>query len=251
LVDPQSSRLHLKKQETLMKILDEWTVMPHGALTQVDTGLWTVTGELHMPLTPLERRMTIVRLNDGSLVIYSAIALAQPEMKRIEAAGRPTFLIVPGKLHRLDARIWKQRYPHLKVLAPASAREAAEEAVHVDATDFHFDDVSVDFITVGGMSGYEAALMVRRENGTTLIVNDIIGNMPNDAGLVLRLTQFAGEEPHIPLPIKLGLKDKAGLRDQLLAWAAEPNLTRIIMSHGEPIEGDVSGQLMALAETLS
>jgi len=158
---------------------------------------------------------------------------------------------VPGKLHRLDARIWKQRYPQLKVLAPVSARDAADEAVHVDATDFDFDDASVDFITVGGTSGFEAALMVRRDSGTTLIVNDIIGNMPKDAGLVLRLTRFAGEEPHIPLPIKMGFKDKAGLREQLRAWALEPNLKRILMSHGDPIEGDVSGQLRALADTLS
>jgi hypothetical protein len=235
----------------MTKILDEWTVMPHGPLTQLDSGLWTVTGELHMPLTPLQRRMTIVRLNDGSLIIYSAIALAEPEMKRIEESGRPTFLIVPGKLHRLDARIWKQRYPQLKVLAPISARDAAEEAVHVDATDFDFADASVDFITVGGTSGFEAALMVRRESGTTLIVNDIIGNMPKDAGLVLRLTRFAGDEPHIPLPIKMGFKDKAGLRDQLLSWASEPNLKRILMSHGDPIEGDASRQLRALGGTLA
>jgi hypothetical protein len=234
-----------------MKILDEWSVMPHGPLTQLDSGLWTVSGELHMPLTPLQRRMTVVRLNDGSLIIYSAIALAEPDMKRIEEAGRPAFLIVPGKLHRIDARIWKQRYPRMKVLAPISAREAAEEAAHVDATDIDFDDASVDFITVGGTSGFEAALMVRRESGTTLIVNDIIGNMPKESGLVLRLTRFAGEEPHISLPIKMGFNDKAGLRDQLQAWAREPNLKRILMSHGDPIEGDVSGQLVALADTVS
>jgi hypothetical protein len=235
----------------MTKILDKWTVLPHGHLTQVDAGLWTVTGEFHTPLTKLERRMTIVHLADGSLIIYSAIALAEPEMKRIEDAGRPAFLIVPGIFHRTDARIWKQRYPQLKVLAPVSARKAAEEAVPVDATDVAFDDGSVDFITVGGTSGYEAALMVRRAAGTTLIVNDVIANMPNDAGLVLRLMRFAGEEPHIPLPIKVGLKDKPGLRDQLRSWAAEQNLKRILMSHGDPIEDDVSGQLLALADTLS
>jgi hypothetical protein len=241
-----------RNQEIVMtKILDEWTVKPHGPLAQVDDGIWTVTGDLHMPLTPLQRRMTIVRLNDGALVIYSAIALAEPEMKRIEEAGRPAFLVVPGKFHRLDARIWKQRYPQMKVLAPTAAREAAEEAVHVDATDYDFNDASVKLATVGGTSGFEVALMVRRPSGTTLIVNDIIGNMPSDSGLVLRLMRFAGEEPHIPLPIKMGFKDKEGLRDQLLGWAREPNLKRILVSHGDPIEGDVAGKLRNLAESLS
>jgi hypothetical protein len=244
--------LRLKNKEAVMaKILDEWTVLPHGPVTQIDPGLWTVTGDFHTPLTHLQRRMTIVRLADGSLIIYSAMALAENEMRKIEEAGQPRFLVVPGKFHRTDARIWKQRYPMLKVLAPVSAREAAEEAVPVDATDFDFDDPSVKFITVGGTSGFEVALIVRRAAGTALIVNDIIGNMPSDAGFVLRLMRFAGDEPHIPLPIKMGFKDKEGLRDQLRAWADEPDLKRILMSHGDPIDDDPAAKLLALAQTLT
>lgn len=233
------------------KIFEEWTVLPHGRLTLVDDGIWTVTGELHMPLTPLERRMTVVRLNSGDLVIYSAIALDEPQMQVLEAAGRPAFLIVPGDLHRMDSKIWKARYPDLKVIAPIGAREAADKAVSVDATEVDFEDDAVRFVTVKGMSGHEAALLVRRPAGTTLIVNDVIGNMPKDSGFVLRLTGFAGDEPHIPVPIRMSLKEKEVLRDQLLAWADEPGLKRLIMSHGDPIETDVQGQLRALAETLN
>lgn len=234
----------------MTKILDEWTVLPHGPLILVDEGLWTVTADFKTPLTRLERRMTVVRLANGDLVIYSAIALAEPEMRRLETAGRPAFLIVPGQFHRTDARIWKRRYPALKVIAPAGIREAAEEAVHVDATEIDFQDDAVSCVIVGGESGFEAALSVRRAGGTTLIVNDIIGNMPKDSGLVLRMTRFAGEEPQIPLPIKMTLQDKAGLREQLLVWAAEPHLKRLLVSHGEPIEKDVAQHLQTLAQTL-
>lgn len=233
------------------KILEDWTVLPHGRLTRVDDGIWTVTGELHMPLTPLQRRMTVVRLNSGDLVIYSAIALDEPQMTLLEAEGRPAWLIVPGDLHRMDAGIWKDRYPDIKVVAPSGAQKAADKVVHVDATDPDFGDDSVRFVTVQGMSGHEAALIVRRPAGTTLIVNDIIGNMPHDSGFVLRITGFAGHEPHIPVPIKMSLKEKEVLRGQLLTWAREPGLRRIIMSHGEPIEDDAPGRLRDLAESLS
>lgn len=232
------------------KVLEKWTVLPHGRLTLIDEGLWTVTGEVHMPLTPLERRMTVVRLKDGGLVVYSAIALDEPQMQVLESAGRPAWLIVPGDLHRMDAKIWKARYPDLKVAAPSGAQKAADQVVHVDATDPDFGDDDVRFVTVSGMEGHEAALIVRRPGGTTLIVNDIIGNMPHDSGFVLRITGFAGHEPHIPVPIKMGVKEKDILRGQLLAWAGEPDLRRIIMSHGDPIETDAAGQLRALAATL-
>ncbi len=232
------------------KVLEKWKVLPHGQLTEVDDGLWTVTGQLDMPFAHLERRMTVVRLGGGGLVIYSAIALDEPQMAQLEAWGRPTYLIIPGDHHRMDAHIWKNRYPDLTVIAPVGARTAAEEAVRVDATTADFGDDAIGFVTVGGTSGHEAALIVRRPAGTTLIVNDIIGNLPENSGLFLRLTGFAGDEPQVPLPVRMGLKDRGALRDQLLDWAALPGLKRIIMSHGEPIEDDAAGQLGAVAQKL-
>src|SRR5690242_18317802 len=102
---------------------ENWTVLPHGAVTAIDDGLLTVTGQIVLPLVALERRMTVVRLNDGSTVIYSAIALDETGMKQIEALGRPRYLVVPGDAHRLDAKIYKQRYPDVRVLAPPGARD--------------------------------------------------------------------------------------------------------------------------------
>lgn len=229
-------------------IFEDWTVLPHGPLIELDEGLWTVIGDIHMPLTPLDRRMTVVRLNNGDLVIYSAIALDEARMAELEAAGRPAWLIIPGAHHRMDAKIWKKRYPQLTVVAPFAAREAAEEAVPVDQVDPDFGDEDVEFVTL--MSGYEAALIVKRAAGTTLIVNDIIGNMPKNSGLFLRATQFAGDEPHIPLPIRFGLKDKEELRDQLIAWENLPDLKRVLMSHGKPVEDAPAEELRRLARSL-
>src|SRR5476651_662911 len=95
----------------------QWTVLPHGKLSQVDDDILTVVGKIHMPLMDLPRRMTVVRLADSRLVIYSAIALDDDEMTALEAFGQPAYLIVPSDKHRLDAKIWKDRYPALKVVA--------------------------------------------------------------------------------------------------------------------------------------
>ncbi len=233
------------------KTLEKWTVLPHGRLTEVDDGIWTVTGQIEMPLTHFQRRMTVVRLKSGKLVIYSAIALDEPQMQVLEAAGTPACLIVPGDHHRADAKVWKDRYPALEVIAPAGAVKAAEDVVQVDSSDADFDDPDVTFVTVKGLAGHEAALRVRRPSGTTLIVNDIVGNLPSESGLLLQLMGFSGDHPHIPVPIKVGLGGRADeLKQQLLDWAAEPNLVRIIMSHGEPLEADPAGALRQLAETL-
>ena len=103
-------------------------------------------------------------------------------MRRIEEVGKPAFLIVPNGHHRLDADTWKKRYPKLKVLCPPGAKEKASEAVAVNSTDDILSDKDVDFIIVGGTGGAEAALVVRRAKGTTLIVNDVVANVRHRAG---------------------------------------------------------------------
>ena len=95
----------------------EWKVLPHGKLTQIDENILTVVGEIHMPLMDLPRRMTVVRLSDSRLVVFSAIALDDDEMRQLEEFGRPAFLVVPSDKHRLDAKIWKDRYPSMQVVA--------------------------------------------------------------------------------------------------------------------------------------
>jgi hypothetical protein len=165
------------------KPFKEWTVLPHGKLMKLEDDLLSVVGKLEMPLGDYPRRMTVVRLQDGRLVIYSAIALDEPEMEALEEYGTPAFLIVPGDIHRLDARIWKDRYPGLMVIAPAGARERVEQVVPVDATEVDFGDPRVRFVAVPGTEGHEAALLIERPSGATLVVNDLIWNLDHRRGL--------------------------------------------------------------------
>ena len=87
----------------------QWTVLPHGSVSTIDDTILTVVGELRMPLMNLPRRMTIVRLQDSRLVVWSAIALDERGMAAVEAFGRPAFLVVPNAHHRLDAAAWLAR----------------------------------------------------------------------------------------------------------------------------------------------
>ena len=210
------------------RTLEQWTVLPHDPPRQVTDDIMTVVGEIEMPLMTLPRRMTVVRLKDGRLVIFSAIALDEAEMRRLEDFGAPAFLIVPSDHHRMDAKIWKDRYPALCVVAPPGAREAVEEAVPVDATEPDFGDPSVRLVIVPGTDGREAALEIRRPGGLTLVINDVIGNIRDAHGFggwLLKRMGFAGDEPHLPAPVRLNMvEDKQALRGQFLAWANDPAL---------------------------
>ena len=232
-----------------------WTVLPHGKLVQIDEGILTVVGEIHMPLMDLPRRMTVVRLADGRLVVFSAIALDEDEMSALEAYGRPAVLIVPSDKHRLDARTWKERYPAIQVAAPEGARAKVKESVAVDTVAPRLDDPNVQFVTVPGTRGREAALVVRTPKGTTLVLNDVVGNIRDAAGFggwLLGLAGFAGQHAQIPAVVKMAvIEDKQALRAQLLEWAEIESLVRILVSHGSPIEDQPRQVLRELAESLT
>ena len=238
----------------MTETLQPWKVLPHGKLCEIDENLLTVTGTIAMPLMELPRRMTVVRLNDSRLVIYSAISLDEAEMRALEDYGQPAWLIVPNDHHRLDAAAWKQRYPQIRVVAPEGSRKKVAEAVPVDSSAPRFGDPNVRFVIVPGTRAHEAALVVETRTGTTLVLNDVVANIRNARGFggwLLELMGFAGDEPHVPRPVSLMMiDDKAALRTQLLAWAAIDSLNRILVSHGDPIEANPQQALRELAQSL-
>ena len=224
----------------MTRLNDEWKVQKHGPIEMLAEGLHTVAGEIDMPLGHFPRRMTVLTLKGGRLAVWSAIPLREPEMAQLESMGPVDFLIVPGASHRLDLRAWKRRYPAARVVCPPGAREAVAEAVPVDATTNVFDDPSVTFMAVPGVDDKEAALLVRRPDGTTLVVNDIIANVRHPDGLgakvMARLMGFGVKEPKMPwVGEKMFVKDHAAIAGALRAWAAEPALARIVVSHGDVI----------------
>jgi hypothetical protein len=228
----------------------EWTVLPHGELTQVNERIVTVVGDLKMPLLHLPRRMSAVRLGSGDLVIFSAIALQDADMARLEAFGRPTFLVVPSVRHRLDAPSFVRRYPRMTVVAPRAGAEKIGEVVRVGTSTPNFGDTGVRYVEVVG----DSALEVDCVDGMTVIVNDLIGDIHGEGGIggwLLRIMEFAGDDPHVPAPVKLLLgKHKSEVARQFRTWAQHENLRRIIVSHGDPIESDPRGVLRALAASL-
>lgn len=216
-----------------------WTVLPHSPLTHIDDDILTVQGDMKMPLGHFPRRMTVVRLANHRLVVFSAIALDDSEMRWLETWGRPAFLVVPSALHRLDAKVWKERYPEMFVVAPEGARAQAEEVVTVDATSVDFGDPTVRFLPLPGTGAWDSALEVRRNGGTTLIINDLIWNLEARSGVIGLMREVAGmqrEHPHIPpFIMKMSGNDRTSLADQLEQWANDETLRRVLVSHGEEI----------------
>lgn len=202
----------------------------------------------------LKRVMAVAKRADGKLVIHSAIAMSEDEMRELEALGEPAYLIVPSKGHRLDAPRYKLRYPKLRVYAPRGGRTTVEEKVPVDGTyeDFPADD-AVRLEMLHGVNDQEGAMIVTSSDGVTVVLNDAVFNMDKKKDILGYLfTTLLGSAPG-PRVSKLAkwmlVDDKAAFRSDLLRLAETKDLVRLMVAHENVAHGADAAAALRKAAT--
>jgi len=224
----------------MAKPTSEWVVRPHGPLEKLTENLWHVQGTL--PAMSLRRNMAVARLTDGRLVINSPIALEEPLMKQLEAWGRPAYLVIPNRYHRLDLPAYKRRYPELVVLVPRGARATVERVQRADGTfeDFPANETVV-LAPLAGIGEQEGVMSVESEDGVTLILGDVVFDMDMKKdllGFVFLKLMGAAPGPRVHRLFKLQVvKDRPALRRELERLADTPRLNRLIVAHEKVTTG--------------
>lgn len=245
---------------------DEWQshVLSHGAIEELAPNLWHITGTLPS-YTMVPREMVLYKLTDGNLLIHSAIALNEPEMLKLESLGKPKILIVPNRIHRLDAALYKQRYPQLIVVCPAAAKPYVEQEVIVDG-------IAEEILPAYGITCHEPAGIRPQElvyelplpAGKALIFTDILfnlnksyfqQNLPTGNFVFQWLgTSAIGSSGFFGitgLGRQFFMTDRHAYRQWLESLADRiPNLQVISVAHGNPIVADCDDRLREAAARL-
>jgi hypothetical protein len=211
-----------------------------------------------MATLPMPRVMTIARIaNAGGrhLVVHSPVALQEEAMREIEGLGTSRNAVSPSRYHRIDAPRFARRYPKARVLCPAGSRAHVAAVVRVDGTydDFSGDDrVSLEHLD--GVGDAEGVMRVRSADGTTLVFNDVLFNLPHGpglGGLALRLIGSSGSPRVTRIARTFIVKDRRALARRLVALAnGTPDLVRIVVSHSDVIDREPAEVLRRVALTL-
>ncbi len=232
---------------------ETWKVLRHGPIEKLADNLWRVTGAL--PGMSLERTMVIARLRSGELVIHNAIAMDEGPMKEIEAWGTPAYLVVPNGGHRLDAPAFKRRYPGVRVVAPQGSRAKVEQvvAVDLDYEGFPTDDDTVRLETLRGVAASEGVMLVRSDDGVTVVLNDVMFNMDTKKdflGWFFTTVMGSAPGPRVSRLAKLVyVKDKKALRAEFERLAETPDLVRVIVAHEKVAHGTEAAAALRQAAT--
>jgi hypothetical protein len=231
-----------------------WRVLPHGPIEKLSDHVWRVESDLEG--TPMKRVMTVAKRGDGKLVIHNAIALGDGEMAELEAWGTPAVLVVPNGYHRIDAKVFHDRYPDALVTCPAGAAAKVAQIVPVGATYEEVGaDSNVELVSLDGTKQREGVMIVREPSGATIVFNDAVFNMPHAkgfTGFVLRRVTDSTGGPRVSRLMRwLVVSDTPAFRAHLERLAETAQLARIIVSHHETIDHAPAQTLRDVAATLS
>ncbi len=226
----------------------EWTVLPHDPIEKLTENFWCVQGV--MPDGKTTRKMSVIRLRDGSLLFHNAVALKEEAMQELEAFGKPSYIVVPGAFHRQDARIWKDRYPGAKVVAPAGAKKKVDgiAKVELDYRDAPSDE-TVKLAYFDGCKEKEGYVEVHSESGTTLVINDVVCNLPKSGGLLGFFMGPTGQASVPRISRWMIVKERTAVGEHLERLAKIPDLRRVVLSHGDNLVNDPNEALRVARAT--
>jgi hypothetical protein len=210
-------------------------------LVQHSAGIWSAEYPLDWPagLLRIPVRMTVIRLDDGRLIVHSPGPISRELGDELDALGPVAFIVVPQQ-HGKFTRPTSQRYPAAQLLAAASApRGQTSVSFHSSLTDEPPAAWTgqVETHLVRGFRLGEVVLFHRPSR--TLVITDLCFNIQESPSRAARafcrangMWRHFGPSRLIRL---LAVSDRDAFQrslDRILQWEFE----RIIPGHGDVIE---------------
>jgi hypothetical protein len=197
----------------------------------------------------LNATMTVLRLSDESLLLYSPVAMTPRRRAAVEALGPVAHLYAPNLYHHLWIGEWATAFPSARVHAPArlakKRRDLRIDRVHGSASEPAFAGV-IDELRIEGFRLEESVLVYRPSR--TLVVADLVHNVGRPQhGWTKFYVRTMGFYDRVALSRMLrwaAFSDRVAARrslDQLLALAFD----RLVVGHGEPLTTGAREALVA------
>jgi hypothetical protein len=221
-------------------------IYPYHPLKPLAANLWQVEGSL---ANGLPRNMTVYRLPDGRLLLYSVVAMHDADMGALEKLGRPAIMVMPHDRHQMDAPFYERRYPDLRILAPDPRHP---RKVPVDGDLGELGALGINAYVLPGTTYHEVVLELPVEGGVAICTTELLGNLsklPGLMGLLLRLLGPPGGGLGVARVVRWReVSDRKRAGAWLRALAERPDVRMVLVGHGSPVTDDAGAALRRAAE---
>lgn len=214
--------------------------MPISALTHVvDDRIWTLDRPVWFSGIRQRARTTVVRLEDGSLLLHSPAPLTDALAEQLRALGPVRWLVVPNCFHHLGTPAAAALFPEAVVVGPASAlRRNKALKLHMQIHDAQFGEQVPEFeaLPLKGVPFLDETVLYHRPTQTLLGADIVLCADAKDhwtCRFAARVTGFY-ERVRVPPDVRWSTPDKAAAALSIGTMLERP-AQRLIVGHADII----------------
>ncbi|MDH3976300.1 MAG: DUF4336 domain-containing protein [Deltaproteobacteria bacterium] len=222
-------------------------------LEYIPTQIWLKEYPIRYAGTRFNSRMTLIRLQSGALMLHSPCEIDASTKAEIETLGKVEFIIAPGSYHYFHVASAQAAFPEAATfICPGVEKKRRElhfDGILGDQSDPRWKEDFEQVLVRGNKYIWEVAFY--HIPSKTLILVDVLENITDKTEGINWLLKFwwkvvfrMWNNPKPAPEYQLGWKDKKAAGEslrQILDW----DFKRIILAHGDLVEENAKGMLIA------
>lgn len=196
----------------------------------------------------LRARSTVLRLEDGGLLVHSPPEPTDELCAELRALGEVRWLVVPNCFHHLGAQASAARFPSAKLVGPASARARNPQLqLHLELRDGAFLHAvkELDAIPLAGCTFLDETVFFHRPTGSLIGADLAISACARDHFSWRWAARVTGcyEKVRTPPDARAKTPPNDATARAIDRMAALP-LQRLLVAHADTIEDRPSEKLL-------
>lgn len=203
----------------------------------VDGRLWASERPIWFSGVRLRVRTSVLRLDDGHLLIHSPTPPDDGWSKQVAALGEVRWLVVPNCFHHLGTPAAAAAFPAARIVGPRSAA-AKNPALRIDVENEAFTEVpELVPIPLEGVPFLDETLLYHRPTETLFGADVVLWANETDHWTWRFAARIMGcfQRVRVPPDVKKKVVDRAAASRSLQALRRLP-IQRLVIGHGRVID---------------
>jgi hypothetical protein len=201
--------------------------------------IWTQERPVWFSGVRLRSRTTVVRLDDGGLLLHSPAPPTAALTERLRALGPVRWLVVPNCFHHLGAPAAAAQFPEAKVVAPASALGRNRTLrLHVDIGDGQLGALvpELEALPLLGVPFLDETVLYHRPTQTLLGADIVLCAGAADHWTWRCAARITGcyQRVRVPPDVRKTLADRTATARSIHAMLERP-AQRLVVGHADVI----------------
>lgn len=213
-------------------------------MKKIGKDIWVAETKFKLFGADFGNRMTVIRLNNGKLLLHSPVKISDSLLGSIRELGEVGFIVTPNNFHGLFVEEWRKEFPEAKYFT-------AKELKRNDNSSFSLSSITsealwsdVEIIKIEGAPKVNEYAFIHKASNT-LILTDLAFNIGANVSFwskVFFRLNGAFDKFGPSRLMKTMITDPVALNasiEEILAF----EINRIIVSHGNLLESNARSTL--------